>query len=190
MTSTGTKYYHGTLEGTAMYHRCYILLHTQDRPSNFPKVYQTPVSRELLSRSPRWGGGVSVNFSWIDKRYIPPGKSPATVFAPLCGRLDIPDLTLKNLDEVESLILAHLHRRPSACSSRSKSVDVYVCTHAARDCRCGERGQQVYESLVRTVHDQRHRDPSFAHRINVGAVGHVGGHQYAANVLIFPHGEW
>ena len=173
-----------------MYHRCYILLHTQDRPSNFPKVYQTPVSRELLSRSPRWGGGVSVNFSWIDKRYIPPGKSPATVFAPLCGRLDIPDLTLKNLDEVESLILAHLHRRPSACSSRSKSVDVYVCTHAARDCRCGERGQQVYESLVRTVHDQRHRDPSFAHRINVGAVGHVGGHQYAANVLIFPHGEW
>ena len=192
------KYYEGPLAGTAPYHRCYILLHASDRPSNFPKVYQTAVSRELLLRGVRWGGGVSVNFSWMEPHrefahQKTSGKSPATVFSHLGGRLDIPDVTLENLDNVEGQILKYLELGPSSFTERdtSKDVDVYVCTHAARDCRCGERGQQVYETLVRTVEEERARDPSsLAHRIRIGAVGHVGGHQYAANLLIFPRGEW
>src|SRR5258705_5998320 len=191
-------YYSGPFDGPAPYHRCYILLHARDRPSNFPKVYQTAVSRELLIRGIRWGGGVSVNFSWMDhfSHQNSSGKSPATVFSHLGGRLDIPDVTLENLGDVESQILKHLEGPSSSCPSSfteltSKNVDVYVCTHAARDCRCGERGQQVYETLVRSVEEERIRNPSsLAHRIRIGAVGHVGGHQYAANVLIFPHGEW
>jgi hypothetical protein len=119
------------------------------------------------------------------------GKSPATVFTPFGGRLDIPDVTLENLDDVEGQILKHLGADSSFAEHTVKDADVYVCAHAARDCRCGERGQQVYEALVRIVEEERKRDPqSSAHRIRIGAVGHVGGHQYAANVLIFPHGEW
>jgi len=189
-TEAKSEYYSGPLEGTAPYHRCYILLHARDRPSNFPTVYQTAVSRELLIRGVRWGGGVSVNFSWMEhfSHQNSSRKSPATVFSRLGGRLDIPDVTLENLDEVESQILKHLEGPPAELTS--KNVDVYVCTHAARDCRCGERGLQVYETLVRIVEEERIWNPSsLAHRIRIGAVGHVGGHQYAANVLIFPHGE-
>jgi len=27
-------------------------------------------------------------------------------------------------------------------------------------------------------------------QIKVGEVGHVGGHKHAANLLVYPHGEW
>ena len=184
-------YHEGPLEATAPYRRCYIFLNALDQPSKFPKVFQTPISRELVKRSMEWGSGVSVNFLWMEHfaNERASAKQPATVYSHLAGRLDIPDVSLENMDDIEQQILHHLDS--PLTKPTSKNVDVYVCTHAARDCRCGERGQQVYDALLRAVQHERHQDPScFANDIRIGAVGHLGGHQYAANVLIFPHGEW
>ncbi|KAJ3480329.1 hypothetical protein NLJ89_g12286 [Agrocybe chaxingu] len=45
--------------------------------------------------------------------------------------------------------------------------------------------------IAEEVESLRRADPTGpAAKIKVGEVGHVGGHKYAANVLIFPHGEW
>jgi len=179
-------YHEGPLEA-APYRRCYIFLNASDPPPKFPKVFQTPISRELVKRSMEWGCGFSVNFSWME--HFASAKQPATVYSHLGGRLDIPDVSLENMDGIEQQILNYIDSPPTMPTSRN--VDLYVCTHAARDCRCGERGQQVYDALLRAVQHERHQDPSsFANDIRIGAVGHLGGHQYAANVLIFPHGEW
>jgi len=186
------EYYEGPLDGTAPEHRCYILLHAKDRPSKFPKAIHTQLSRELLARGARLGG-ITVNFAWMEHHFaddlVASRKQSATVYSHLGGRLDIPHISLNNMDEVERQILQHVDG--PLTEQTSKNVDIYVCTHAARDCRCGERGQQVYDAFIRAVQLERRKNLSgFSDNIRIGAVGHVGGHKYAANVLIYPHGEW
>ncbi|KAJ3508457.1 hypothetical protein NLJ89_g5746 [Agrocybe chaxingu] len=186
------EYYEGHLEGTVNHHRCYILLHADEPPSAFPSVFHTPVSRELLARATKWGG--MVNFSWLNtplshSDVSSPRMQSATVFSTLGGRLEISDVSLDNVDEVEARIRAHLDG--PVAESTSDEVHVYVCTHGARDCRCGERGRRVFEALAEEVESLRRADPTGpAAKIKVGEIGHVGGHKYAANALIFPHGEW
>ncbi|KAJ7894455.1 hypothetical protein B0H14DRAFT_2334414 [Mycena olivaceomarginata] len=70
-------------------------------------------------------------------------------------------------------------------------VHIYVCTHGARDCRCGEMGGKVFTALREDLYRRIRADPGGpAERVVLGEVGHVGGHVYAADVLVFPHGEW
>jgi len=64
-------------------------------------------------------------------------------------------------------------------------IHLYVCTHGQRDCRCRDTGGAVYEALVRGVESRGLSD-----KVKVGGVAHVGGHKFAANVLVFPWGEW
>lgn len=82
-------------------------------------------------------------------------------------------------------------------TGRAKPDDethVYVCTHAARDCRCGVAGTAVLQAL---------KDEARAHQaaaikagkqtpknVRVYPVSHVGGHAWAANALVYPHGDW
>ncbi|KAH9476090.1 Altered inheritance of mitochondria protein 32 [Psilocybe cubensis] len=187
------EYYEGRLEGTAPEHQCYIFLHASQSPELFPKVQKTSVSLELQARATRWGG--IVNFSWFNDgsapQMIEKGLQPATVFSRLGGKLEIPDVSLENIDQVEDTIKTHL-QGPSLLTEGEKGgsdIHIYVCTHGVRDCRCGERGKQVYNALVKAVNDARQREP-IARNIRIGEVGHVGGHKYAANVLIYPQGEW
>ncbi|KAF8962119.1 Sucrase/ferredoxin-like-domain-containing protein, partial [Flammula alnicola] len=173
----------------APHHNCYILLHALQPPGAFPSVYHTPLSLEVQRRASKWGG--LVNFSWFGEKSRS-GDSEgqaATVFSHLGGRLEIPLISLENVDEVERTIQGHLSGPPTELTSRE--AHIYVCTHGARDCRCGIRGRQVFEALLETVRIARDRNPHGpAAHIKVGEVGHVGGHRYAANVLIFPQGEW
>lgn len=170
------EYYEGRLEGTAPDHLCYILLHSSHSPETFPSVYHTAVSRELQLRAKKWGG--LVNFSWVADRTA--GKitdsQPATVFSPLGGKLDIPNVSIQNMDQVEELIKRHI--QGPLTSSTSQDMHIYVCTHGARDCRCGDRGRQVYQALVDTVKRERTNNPTGpASSLRIGEVGHVGGHK-------------
>jgi hypothetical protein len=72
----------------------------------------------------------------------------------------------------------------------SKKLVLLVCCHAARDARCGARGPPVARALMRSVHGR-----SLQSLVEVYATSHVGGHAYAANVLVygarFPSdGDW
>ncbi|KIM27777.1 hypothetical protein M408DRAFT_24150 [Serendipita vermifera MAFF 305830] len=69
---------------------------------------------------------------------------------------------------------------------RVKKTWILVCTHGARDCRCGDRGSVV----VRLMREYLRAKPALAAQVVIGEVSHVGGHRYAPNILVYPHGEW
>jgi len=169
------EYFEGRLVPNIAQHDCYILLHSSQSPASFPKVFNTPLSIELQRRASKWGG--LVNFSWFGEESVsPPNTQPATVFSHLGGRLEIPDVSLENLDRVESTIRSHL--RGPLTDLTTQGVHVYVCTHGARDCRCGERGRSVLRALQEAVQWELQRHPDGpANHIKVGEVGHVGGHK-------------
>ncbi|KAG9076032.1 hypothetical protein FS749_012238, partial [Ceratobasidium sp. UAMH 11750] len=63
-----------------------------------------------------------------------------------------------------------------------KPIDLYVCTHGARDCRCGDIGGEIVQVL---------RDRSAGRSdIRVFEIGHVGGHKWAGNIIVLPLGDW
>jgi hypothetical protein len=62
---------------------------------------------------------------------------------------------------------------------------LYVCTHNARDCRCGTVGLEVFTALSRLCA----LSISSSALPRVQEIGHVGGHNYAANILDFPNGD-
>ena len=76
----------------------------------------------------------------------------------------------------------------------TKEAHIYVCTHGMRDCRCGVVGTE----LLHTLRDQvaQHADTckqdnkAPAKQVRVMSVSHVGGHKWAANALVYPHGDW
>ncbi|KAM6497662.1 Sucraseferredoxin-like protein [Amanita muscaria] len=125
----------------------------------------------------------------------------ATVFSKN-GRLEIPQVTgtLSNVEQVEETIRQFAIEDSSSSESVADSgigngpdeVHMLICTHMARDCRCGVRGG----AFARTVHEQIVQRGLFLGdgekkvRLRLGEVGHVGGHQYAPNVLIYPFGDW
>jgi len=79
-------------------------------------------------------------------------------------------------------------------ATASDGALVLVCTHGARDCRCGTSGGALFDALRRELElrrqNSREEDDQIWERIRLGEVAHVGGHKYAANVLAFPVGDW
>ncbi|KAF8235219.1 hypothetical protein L208DRAFT_1392745 [Tricholoma matsutake] len=174
--------------GTVQSHRSSIFLHTAEPPATFPARLSTPIWRALQLKASKWGG--IVNFCWLGHKLRSAGQSQsATAFSALGGRLEIPEITLENLDEVGEKL--RRHAEGTLVESVAEELHLYVCTHGARDCRCGTIGRDVVKVLREEVNERMKRDPDgLVKRIQIGEIGHVGGHQYAANLLIFPHGEW
>ncbi|KAH0828703.1 Sucrase/ferredoxin-like-domain-containing protein [Lanmaoa asiatica] len=197
--STSTDSAPEQLAGTVPAHRCYVFLHTPQPPSAYPAKYTTLVQRKLLLAIAPWGG--TVNFAWSASQPVhpyPPTREDAqtyhlTAFSSAQGKLEIEAVSLANVEAVGGALRAHVEPRtcdaPSAI--HSDEIHLYVCTHGARDCRCGDTGGTVART-IRAELDRRQRrhvsDPS--KRIKLAEVAHVGGHKYAANVLVYPHGEW
>ncbi|KAF8154302.1 Sucrase/ferredoxin-like-domain-containing protein [Crassisporium funariophilum] len=181
------------LHGTITPHQCYILLHSSRPISEFVSKHTTPVQRALQLRATQWGG--LVNFTWYGQ--TPPKeadgrgkvKQPATAFTVAGGRLEIPDISLENMDDVEQQLKAHIEGPIEKMTS--EEIHIYVCTHGARDCRCGNIGSQVVQALRREKGAYQQQHPrGLASRIKIGEVSHVGGHKFAANMIMLPHGEW
>jgi len=177
------------LFGTVPSHRTYIFLHATEPPASFPPRISTPLQRSLQLKVLKWGG--LVNFAWFgpSQSTSTAEHTSATAFSTLGGRLEIPEITLDNLDEVEEKL--RKHAEGPMVKETSDEIHLYVCTHGARDCRCGNTGGAVAKALRGELTRLRKVDPSgIVSRVKFAEVGHVGGHQYAANLLIYPHGEW
>ncbi|KAI0071666.1 hypothetical protein K474DRAFT_581457 [Panus rudis PR-1116 ss-1] len=188
-----------SLAGTVAYHEAYILLHTRHPPTVYPKRVPSKLQRNLQFLASQWGG--IVNHSWSPEQPVHPKFADSgtaewdagegqeayyvTAFSRARGRLELPEVTMDNLEEVNEI----LHRHATPSSEQPFKHDgirhLYVCTHAERDCRCGETGGQVYDALRSEVARR-----GLANQIKVGAVAHVGGHKYAGNLLVYPDGEW
>lgn len=163
------------LYGSVPSHRSYIFLHASEPPSEFPARLSTPIQRALMLKTLKWGG--IVNFSW-DGPKTPSSEAytSATAFSMAGGRLDIPKISLENIDEVEESLRKHLEG--PLVKNTVEDIQLYVCTHGARDCRCGDIGGLVLKSLREEVQRRTRADPhGLASKVKVGEVAHVGGHQ-------------
>ncbi|KAJ3532240.1 hypothetical protein NMY22_g7823 [Coprinellus aureogranulatus] len=181
-----------SLAGTVQAHRCLVLLNSSLPITEFPSRYSTKLQRELQLRLIRLGG--LVNFAWFGEPERGEAAAGAeevvsgVAYTPTGGRLVLPHISHSNVDTVLEQLTAHME----ATSLRPEThdhIDILVCTHGARDCRCGERGGKVYQALREEVTKMRLEEQGLP-KVRIGEVAHVGGHKYAANVLIYPHGEW
>jgi hypothetical protein len=91
---------------------------------------------------------------------------------------------MSNVDEIAEKLRRHATDPPPTVGSvapEAGKVHIYVCTHGARDCRCGEMGGKVFTALREDLDRRIRADPGGpAERVVLGEVGHVGGH-----VLVF-----
>lgn len=74
---------------------------------------------------------------------------------------------------------------------KTEEAHLYVCTHGARDCRCGVVGEELKEKMREEV--RRHEVRVLGQgskKVKVFGVSHIGGHKWAANALVYPHGDW
>ncbi|KAJ7251117.1 Sucrase/ferredoxin-like-domain-containing protein [Mycena haematopus] len=178
------------LQGSVASHRSYILLDSPSPPSVFPSRFSTSLQRALQVQTMRWGG--LVNFAWTGSPKGSDDRSTSvTAFSALGGAIHFPTLTLSNVDEIAEKLRQHATDPPMTSAVDAPEVHIYVCTHGARDCRCGDMGGKVFQALRDELDGRIRTDPSGpAKRVVLGEVGHVGGHVFAANALVFPHGEW
>lgn len=64
-------------------------------------------------------------------------------------------------------------------------VHIFICTHGARDQRCGVCGPPLYERFAAEIAAR-----GLERHVHLYRSSHVGGHRYAGNVLIYPAGDW
>ncbi|KAF7978839.1 hypothetical protein HWV62_44641 [Athelia sp. TMB] len=172
------------LAGTAPPHRFYVFLHTPQPPTEYDPRISSKMQRALLLNVVKFGG--LVNFSWSEEQPVLSDSADgeayaATAFTP-SGRVDIPRLSMETLDSVVEELKSRVDR-PTPNQSED-TTHLYVCTHGARDCRCGDMGGAVVRALREEIEKRK------LSSVKVAEVGHVGGHKWAANLLVYPHGEW
>lgn len=199
---TGSRHFSSTppvrsLAGTVAPHHSYFLLHTHRPPREYPARSKSPLLHALTRHALSWGG--LVNFSWSEQQAVHPGYVGlgeaegeqevyrATAFSHAGGCIDIPEVSLANVGSVVKTLYSHaLGDLPA--TTPDKSIDklhLYVCTHGERDCRCGDTGSEVAGALRKEISRR-----GLTQDISLGEVAHVGGHKYAANLLVFPFGDW
>ncbi|KAI0031893.1 Sucrase/ferredoxin-like-domain-containing protein [Vararia minispora EC-137] len=171
------------LAGTVAPHSLYIVLCTSDSPRTLPSRIQSPIRLDLQRMLLQHGG--IVNFMHT---------TDARALA-LSAQLTSPPIrnTAAQVDNSDDLpaddMMSPLRRfQPGEYDG---PVHLYVCTHAERDCRCGTQGVALVDALRDELRRRRKVTKSgLWHRVVVGELAHVGGHKYAANLLVFPHGDW
>lgn len=121
------------------------------------------------------------------------GQHTALVFSP-----SSPSLALRGLKKADVPLLVHALAHhddylsvlpstlpPHVTIQPLPGKDLFVCAHAARDKRCHQCGPP----LVGWLNEQK-KEAKGREEIRVWPSSHVGGHVHAANVLVFPGGDW
>ena len=178
-----------SLAGTVPSHKAYILLHGQHSPRAFPSRLASPLLVALRQRALRWSA--LVNVAWVPpngSRHAPNLSEEETdgtetysllAFASNRRRLMIPSVSMDNFEDACAQLNDYMEH-PSTGVVDPYGLHLYVCTHGARDCRCGEWGSKVAGALREEIFKRRQTDPTGLYsRIVMGEVGHVGGHRLA-----------
>ncbi|KAG8892894.1 hypothetical protein FRC01_013896, partial [Tulasnella sp. 417] len=185
------------LHGTTPEHDAWLVLHTTRPPSTWPPRIEasSPLLRELKRKLTPFKGTVTFAYSPEGGKAQPthdaetdfgwdeagPEAYAATLYrAGSSECVDLPRVDAST--DVRSLV--NSTAGPPAAPPNDE-VHFYVCTHGSRDCRCGDVGADVADTLREEV---AKLPPSS--RVRISEVAHVGGHVWAANVLVYPFGDW
>ena len=74
---------------------------------------------------------------------------------------------------------------PSLAHQPLTGHHIFVCTHGARDARCGQCGPALIQAFERALAER-----DLADQVTLLKTSHTGGHRFAGNVLIYPSGDW
>ena len=183
-----------SLAGTVPLHRAYILLHSRHSPRAFPSRLASPLLVALRQRALRWSA--LVNVAWIPPNgsgHVPNPSEEETnaietyslkAFASNHRRLRIPSVSMDNFEDTCAR-LSNFMEHPLTGVVDPYELHLYVCTHGARDCRCGEWGSKVADALREEIFKRRQTDSTGQYSsIVMGEVGHVGGHQSAYFLIV------
>jgi len=174
------------LAGTVPSHQAYILLHSQHSPRSFPSRVASPLLVALQQRALRWSA--LVNVAWVPQNGVEraPNLSEDTnatetynllAFSRDRARLQVSPVSMDCLEDACAQLDDFLGH-PTRSTVDPDAVYLYVCTHGARDCRCGEWGSKVADALREEILKRKASEPTGKYsRIVVGEVGHVGGHE-------------
>jgi Sucrase/ferredoxin-like len=175
------------LAGTVPLHQAYILLHSHHSPRTFPSRVTSPLLLELRRQALRWSA--LVNVAWVPSNTVGNGPNPPPdgvgdsdtyrllAFSRNRTALQIPSVTMDNLGNACTRLDDHL-KASIVDLDPSGPLFLYVCTHGARDCRCGEWGSKVADTLREEVRRRKEIEPTGKYsRVVVGEVGHIGGNQ-------------
>ncbi|GAA5871484.1 hypothetical protein JCM16303_000768 [Sporobolomyces ruberrimus] len=111
--------------------------------------------------------------------------------------LHFSEFSLSSLPSFEQSFLSLPPPTPSTStsspSSEARSTHIYVCTHGSRDCRCGDLGEKLYQSLLseikrRKLGGELTSSEEGREGVRIGRIAHIGGHKYAANALVYREG--
>ena len=178
-------------------HSAYVLLHTHAPPSAYPPRSKSPLWRALTLHGRAWPGGATAvaNFAWapefasegetereLHPAYTGLGEGSgeregeayvASIFeAGRRGRVVVPEVTLAGAARLADVVRTARAGEGEGSVRDAERLFLYVCTHGARDCRCGEGGGEVVRALRAEV-ARRGR----GREVFVGEVAHVGGHK-------------
>ncbi|GAA5905883.1 uncharacterized protein JCM6883_002483 [Sporobolomyces salmoneus] len=201
----------------------HLVIHTPHPASTWPSHLESisPLYRELgkrWSKDERFkdvGFGVSEGGNRnVDTRTEEWDKRKSKFEAPKEGETEevysatlypdfvrFPQFSLSSLAKFESKFDS-LPSRPIAPSSASTSAParthIYVCTHGSRDCKCGDLGEKLYQSILCELKRRKiGGEPSVSSStvgkaegeagdgVRVSRIAHIGGHKFAANALVY-----
>ncbi|KAG8712005.1 hypothetical protein FRC08_015158 [Ceratobasidium sp. 394] len=188
------------LSGSAPEHSFQLILQTPYPPRTWPPKLQdaSPLLSEVSALLKQHGG--LVNFAWapsepdsrtdntpteVWQQTDKPESYRGTLYSLNKPPYTIPVVSKSSLPELSSIIpraSQFFGALGAPTTHPQKSIDLYVCTHGARDCRCGDIGGEIVQVL---------RDRSAGRSdIRVFEIGHVGGHKWAGNIIVLPLGDW
>lgn len=115
----------------------------------------------------------------LTARYFLPGKEPVDILLPSVNASSVstpssspttPPVALKETEQDRLVVLPEREHMMDARSMEGHDeIDVYVCTHGARDCRCSDAGG----ALVDTLREEIDRS-GVQGRVKVWEISHLG----------------
>lgn len=201
------------LAGTVLQHHLYVVLRTPDpiRTLESRRMFQLGIDlqRAMLPHDGLVNMGfIADNRSWrrseklcrsqlashgseedeFDEEFDDDEERyDAVAFAPDRPPLHIRGVSRSNLEQhadTTRLVQRELPPlRRFAPGEYDGPVHIYVCTHAQRDCRCGEHGGGLVDALVEEVKRRRAKQKGKGwDRFVIGEAAHVGGHKYVLSL--------
>ncbi|GAA6006974.1 hypothetical protein JCM11491_001460 [Sporobolomyces phaffii] len=213
------------LIGSAPHYPRHLVIHTPHLSRTWPSHLES-VSFLYKHLGTRWtqsphaqlkqlGFGVSegvetreTGATWDPERSkfeTPPPESTEEVYSATLypDFLHFPSFSLSSLESFESKFLAlppppALPSSGSTSSSEPATSHIYVCTHGSRDCRCGDLGEKLYQSILSELKRRKlggelavagSSGAGNGHEgVRVSRISHIGGHKWAANALVYKKG--
>lgn len=182
-----------SLTGTVPYHAGYLFLHAKQSPTSFPKKIESPLLQRLKASTNRWQKPCLVNMRYYAGECASTSPSGAhdgeeEYQATLhIGQMETHHFAISdsrmnnNLQFIQERIESAHNPLPSdTIADDIRRLYLYVCTHAAVDCRCGEHGPKVIAALkeeVLRLQNSGGLKDRYWQDVCVMETGHVGGHK-------------